>query len=73
VCDLADNTDDISGEAISFFADRELVKLEPRPLLRVRFVGEELPDKIVEMLPGSALDAEQRYLQVRDDELVVDA
>ncbi len=61
---------DISGESVSFFADRELVKMEKQPLLRVRFVGQESPAQFVVMLPGSAMDAEQRYLRVREDHLV---
>jgi hypothetical protein len=62
---------DINGDVVSFFADRGLVKAEQRPLLRVRFVGK--PDQsagYVVMLPGSAMDAEQRYLRIREEELV---
>ena len=34
---------DVTGESVSFFADRGLVKIEKQTLLRVRFVGEESP------------------------------
>lgn len=62
---------DIDGQAISFFADRELVKNEPQPLLRVRFMGK--PDEsagYIVLLPGSAMDVEQRYLRINEGELV---
>lgn len=62
---------DISGQTISFFADRGLVKSDPRPLLRVRFMGK--PDEsagYIVLLPGSAMDVEQRYLRVGEGELV---
>lgn len=63
---------DLSGEEISFFADRGLVRDGSRPLLRVRFLGpsEDPPTGIVVLLPGSAMDVERRYLRVREDDLV---
>jgi hypothetical protein len=62
---------DLSGETISFFADRGLVKTDGGPLLRVRFLGpSDQPSGIVVMLPGSAMDADRRYLHIREDELV---
>jgi hypothetical protein len=63
---------DLSGESVSFFADRGLVKEGQRPLLRVRFLGpsENPATGIVVMLPGSAMDAERRYLRVREDDVV---
>lgn len=62
---------DLSGETISFFADRSLVKTDRRPLLRVRFLGpSEQSSGIIVLLPGSAMDAERRYLHVREEELV---
>jgi len=63
---------DLSGETISFFADRGLVKKEQRPLLRVRFLGPTEPPQtgIVILLPASAMDAERRYLNVREEDVV---
>ncbi|MEA2666773.1 MAG: hypothetical protein QOI11_3717 [Candidatus Eremiobacteraeota bacterium] len=62
---------DLSGETISFFADRGLVKTDDRPLLQVRFLGPSTqPPGIVVLLPGSAMDADRRYLHVREDALV---
>jgi hypothetical protein len=63
---------DLSGEAISFFADRGLVKPGQRPLLRVRFLGpaEQPQPGVLVMLPGSAMEAEQRYLHVREADVV---
>jgi hypothetical protein len=62
---------DLSGETISFFADRELVKTDDRPLLQVRFLGfSDQVAGIIVLLPGSAMDADRRYLHVREDELV---
>jgi hypothetical protein len=65
---------DLSGETVSFFAERGLVKTNDRPLLQVRFLGpSDQPPGIVVMLPGSAMDADRRYLHVREDELVTAA
>jgi hypothetical protein len=63
---------DLSGEEIAFFADRGLVRDGGQPLLRVRFLGpsEEPPIGVVVLLPGSAMEAEHRYLCVREGDLV---
>jgi hypothetical protein len=63
---------DLSGESVSFFADRGLVRDSGRPLLRVRFLGpsDRSSDGIVVLLPGAAMDADRRYLEVREAELV---
>ncbi len=63
---------DVSGEAVSFFADRGLVKAGQRPLLRVRFLGpiEQPQAGIVVLLPASAMEAERRYLHVREDDVI---
>ena len=63
---------DLSGEAVSFFADRGLVRPGQRPLLRVHFLGPtESPEAGIRvLLPGSAMDAERRYLDVREDDVV---
>jgi hypothetical protein len=63
---------DLSGESVSFFADRDLVKNGERPLLRVRFLfaAEHPQTGIVIMLPGAAMDAERRYLNVCEDDVV---
>jgi hypothetical protein len=63
---------DLSGETVSFFADRGLVKDGQRPLLRVRFLGpaDQPYAGIVVILPASAMDAEQRYLRVREDDVI---
>ncbi len=62
----------LSGETVSFFADRGLVKEGRQPLLRVRFLGptDQPQAGIVVMLPGSAMDAERRYLHVREDDVI---
>jgi hypothetical protein len=63
---------DLSGETISFFADRGLVRDGQPPLLRVHFLGaDERPEPVaVVLLPGSAMDADRRYVSVRQDEVV---
>jgi hypothetical protein len=62
---------DLSGETISFFADRGLVRAGQRPLLRVHFLGpSEQSQSIVVLLPGSAMDADRRYLSVREDDVI---
>jgi hypothetical protein len=65
---------DLSGEVISFFADRGIVRDGPQPLLRVRFLGpsEEPPSGIVVLLLGAAMDVEQRYLRVREADIVAE-
>jgi hypothetical protein len=63
---------DMNGEAISFFADHGLVTPGERPLLRVRFLetSEEPEAAAVVMLPGSAMDADRRYLYVREVDVI---